>query len=112
KRIGSTYGLLQSMDSAGAIAGPLIAWLIMARTGNMRSVFWVAASLGALAILVVLLARETRPLPVGSGPSRSPGQPARLSGRFYYLLAAVLIFSLGNSGDMFLLLRADTIGIG
>src|SRR4029077_7948160 len=33
KRIGSTYGLLQSMDSAGAIAGPLIAWLIMARTG-------------------------------------------------------------------------------
>ena len=111
KKIGNTYGLLQSMDSAGAIAGPLIAWLIMARTGNMRSVFWWAAIPGAVAILVVLLARETRPQRVSSVPTRSLGQPARLSRRFYYLLAAVLIFSLGNSSDMFLVLRAQQIGI-
>jgi len=111
KKIGNTYGLLQSMDSAGAIAGPLIAWLIMARTGNMRSVFWWAAIPGAVAILVVLLARETRPQRTSSGSAPSLGMPVRLSGRFYYLLAAVLIFSLGNSSDMFLVLRAEQIGI-
>ena len=111
KKIGGTYGLLQSMDSAGAIAGPLIAWLVMARTGNMRAVFWLAVVPGAIAVLVILLARETRVARPAAGATPSFWQPARLSGRFYYVLAAVLIFSLGNSSDMFLVLRAGQIGI-
>lgn len=111
KTIGRTYGLLQSMDSAGAIAGPLIAWLVIARTGNMRWVFWLAAIPGALAILTVLLAREARPPKAASATASASIAPARLSGGFYYVLAAVLIFSLGNSSDMFLVLRAQQIGI-
>ena len=111
KKIGRTYGLLQAMDSAGAIAGPLIAWLVIARTGNMRWVFWLAAIPGVIAILVVLLARETRVRRASHEPAPSLLAPARLSGRFYYILGAVLIFSLGNSSDMFLVLRAQQIGI-
>jgi len=38
-RLGSAYGLIQSMDSAGAIAGPLIALMMLSRFG-IRSVFW------------------------------------------------------------------------
>ena len=38
-RIGSAYGLIQSMDSAGAIAGPLAALVLVSRWG-IRSVFW------------------------------------------------------------------------
>jgi MFS family permease len=109
--IGRTYGLLQSMDSAGAIAGPLLAWLILARTGNMRGVFWLAAIPGALAVLVVLLVREPRRQAASPAAVSSFFQPAQLSGRFYYVLAAVLIFSLGNSSDMFLVLRAQQTGI-
>jgi MFS family permease len=113
KVIGRTYGLLQSMDSAGAIAGPLLAWLIIGRTGEMRLVFWWAALPGAAAVLAVLLARETHAAQ-GSGERErdaSLQRGIRLSGRFYYMLAAVLIFSLGNSSDMFLVLRAEQIGI-
>ena len=35
----------------------------------------------------------------------------KLPGRFYFALVAVTLFSLGNSSDMFLVLRAQSIGI-
>ena len=111
-RLGSAYGLLQAMDSAGAIAGPLVAWLLVGRVG-LRGVFLAAAIPGMLSILVVTLwAKETgavrkKRVPEELGASFRP----RLSSRFYYLLAAVGIFSLGNSSDMFLVLRAQDIGI-
>src|SRR5215472_13929225 len=53
-RLGSAYGLIQSMDSAGAIAGPLTALLLLSRFG-IRSVFWAAAVPGALSVLVAAL---------------------------------------------------------
>ena len=109
KKIGHTYGLLQSMDSAGAIAGPLIAWAIMARLSNMRAVFWAAALPGFISIMAILFVRE--PERPAAQPAHSFWSPAHLSRRFYYMLAAVLIFSLGNSSDMFLVLRAQQIGI-
>src|ERR1700729_192069 len=59
-RLGSAYGLIQSMDSAGAIAGPLAALFLLARFG-IRSVFWAAAVPGALAVLVSIFGvRETK----------------------------------------------------
>jgi MFS family permease len=112
ENVGSAFGFLQSMDSAGAVAGPLLALLIMARTGNMRAVFWAAAIPGLLAILVVLLARETGKPRIGPRPKFKIWQPGVLSRRFYYMLSAVMVFSLGNSSDAFLVLRAQQAGIG
>ena len=58
-RLESAYGLIQSMDSAGAIAGPLAALLLLARYG-IRGVFWAAAVPGALCVTVALFGiRET-----------------------------------------------------
>src|SRR5437879_3530243 len=58
-RLGSAYGLIQSMDSAGAIAGPLTALVLLAHFG-MRGVFWAAAVPGALCVMVALFGiRET-----------------------------------------------------
>ena len=110
-RLGSAYGLLQAMDSAGAIAGPLAAWLLVGHVG-LRGVFWAAAIPGMLSILAVTLwAKETgagliKKISAEQEPLRPP-----LSGRFFYLLVAVGIFSLGNSSDMFLVLRAQDVGI-
>src|ERR1700722_9529322 len=59
-RLGSAYGLIQSMDSAGAIAGPLIALLILRHSG-IRTVFLAAAIPGAICVLVAWLGiRETK----------------------------------------------------
>src|SRR5271170_4637035 len=48
--LGSAYGLIQAMDSAGAIAGPLLALAIIGRFG-MRGVFASAAIPGALCVI-------------------------------------------------------------
>jgi len=119
ERLGSAYGLLQSMDSAGAIAGPLTALLLVARYG-IRGVFWAAAVPGALCVLVALFGiRETK----HGRPEHSNVEPAKksaiiphasggaLPGAFYMVLIAVTLFSLGNSSDMFLVMRAQNVGI-
>jgi len=132
--IGSAYGLIQAMDSAGAIVGPLAALALIGHFG-MRGVFWAAAVPGSLAILVAWLGiRETRS--AGDRPGvgtltatddqhcDAPARPPKLSAQnqskgtrlslpagFYYVLAVVTLFSLGNSSDMFLVLRAGSIGI-
>jgi MFS family permease len=124
ERLGAAYGLIQSMDSAGAIAGPLIALALLAHYG-IRSVFWAAAVPGALCMLVALLGirERRRAAPSGqprtaaptleeskSAASASEGRIA-LPAPFYFVLIAVTLFSLGNSSDMFLVLRAQNVGI-
>jgi MFS family permease len=110
ENVGAAFGLLQSMDSAGAIAGPLIALVIVAHYG-VRGVFWAAAIPGLFSIAIVAFgARET-----GDRASRAAHQDAPmlpLPSHFYFMLAAVTLFSLGNSSDMFLVLRAQEVGIG
>jgi MFS family permease len=126
--LGSAYGLIQAMDSAGAIAGPLIALAVIGRFG-MRGVFASAAIPGALCVVVAWVGiREVRlggRLQKEKAPTsaelRSAGRPRtavptrtwlpKLPLDFYYVLAVVTLFSLANSSDMFLVLRAGNIGI-
>jgi MFS family permease len=120
-RLGAAYGLIQSMDSAGAIAGPLIAFTLLSRYG-MRTVFWAAAVPGALCVLVALfgIREKRRAAAVLAGPTiqkliatpRSPsGERIALPASFYFVIVAVTLFSLGNSSDMFLVMRAQNAGI-
>src|SRR6266568_1189868 len=72
-RLGSAYGLIQSMDSAGAIAGPMAALVLLARYG-IRGVFWAAAVPGALCVMVALFGiQETKRRSV-DGSERKPTQ--------------------------------------
>lgn len=129
--LGSAYGLIQAMDSAGAIAGPLLALAVIGRFG-MRGVFASAAIPGALCVIVAWVGiREIRrhskeevaaelrsaggpgaalPKLTGKGRSQARWLP-KLPFRFYSVLVVVTLFSLGNSSDMFLVLRAGTVGI-
>jgi MFS family permease len=115
-RLGSAYGLIQSLDSAGAIAGPLMALVLLAHFG-IRTFFLAAAVPGALSVLVAIFGiRETkRQASAGDVKKllkKETSSTGRLSGSFYLVLVAVTLFSLGNSSDMFLVMRAQSIGIG
>ncbi len=119
-KLGAAYGLIQSLDSAGAIVGPLAA-LFLLRYG-LRDVFWAAAIPGALAVLVAVFGiRETKN-PHLSQRTREVGQPGSpvtqgsedrkaLPSGFYTVLIAITLFSIGNSSDMFLVMRAQNVGI-
>ncbi len=123
-KIGSAYGLIQAMDSAGAIVGPLLALAVIGRFG-MRGVFAAAAIPGALCVIVAWVGiREIHKQverrassPVKAERSSAAATHAKsdwlpkLPIGFYYVLAVVTMFSLGNSSDMFLVLRAGNIGI-
>ena len=121
-KIGSAYGLIQAMDSAGAIVGPLLALAVIGRFG-MRGVFAWAAIPGALCVIVAWLGiREQFVEGRASSPVKAERSSAvsslaksewlpKLPVGFYYVLAVVTMFSLGNSSDMFLVLRAGNIGI-
>ena len=120
-KIGSAYGLIQAMDSAGAIAGPLLALALIGHFG-IRGVFAWAAAPGALAILVAWVGiRETSRQPSANSRQENRGQVrkteslglagVKLPFGFYYVLVVVTLFSLGNSSDMFLVLRAGNLGI-
>jgi MFS family permease len=112
---GAAFGFRQAMDSAGAIVGPLAALLLLPLfAGNVRTVFWVAALPGAVSILLVWTAvREVRPEAApGSAVLAGRAEPSpRTRERLTLILFGIAIFSLGNSSDLFLLLRAQNLGV-
>ncbi|MBI4514877.1 MAG: MFS transporter [Deltaproteobacteria bacterium] len=108
--LGRSFGFHRGMDHAGAVLGPLLAWaLLWFLGGNYRAVFALAA-LPALAAVVVLAVAVSEPR------SHAPRAPVTLrftdlGPEFLRYLGVVLIFTLGNSSDAFLLLRAQQLGV-
>jgi MFS family permease len=107
---GKAYGFHRSMDHAGALVGPLIATLLLSYfVKDIRSVFWLAAIPGAIAVLLIVFkvneTERTSPAKTQVRFSLLPAGPLR---RFLLIL---FLFTLGNSSDTFLLLKAGTLGV-
>jgi len=113
ERLGASYGLHRAMDNAGALLGPLIAAALLAVGVAIRSVFLLAL-IPAIAVVIVVVKWVREPAgrhsPVGPRPSvLSHGK--ELGSGYWWLLAAILVFTLGNSTDAFLLLRLNDAGV-
>jgi len=111
---GRAYGTLRAMDHAGAVAGPLVAAGLLALSGvTLRHVF-LLAGIPAAIVVIILLAGVDEPGRSSPGNAR-PFRPLRewsaLGADFRWLLLALLVFTLGNSTDAFLLLSLSQAGI-
>ena len=110
---GRVFGFHRAMDHAGAILGPLMATAILFfAPANYRLLFGLTLIPGAIAVALLFLVPEPTG-DVGRVPLREEtGGPAeRLPKRLLAFLAVLLVFSLGNSADAFLLLRlSDVLG--
>jgi MFS family permease len=109
---GKAFGFHRAMDHTGAMIGPLIATALLAWwLTDLRTLFALAAIPGVLAVAVLVFAvREDAPAKRASAPLvRLSFAP--LSPRFKAVLGAVTLFTLGNSSDAFLLLKAHAVGI-
>jgi MFS family permease len=127
RRRGLAFGFHKAMDHVGAIAGALLsAWLFNLFAGNYPTIFWAAAIPGLGSLLILIFAvRDERHGHTGVGrhgdfAGTSPRLPVAVSPRlslslfdnnFKRYLAVLLLFTLGNSSDAFLLLRARQNGV-
>lgn len=110
---GRAYGFHRAMDHAGAMTGPLLASAVLLFTSELRLVFAAAAVPAALAVAALVFGvREDEPNTSSFSPSAGaipPGGP--LGSGFRRYLVVLAVFTLGNSSDAFLLLRAQETGI-
>jgi len=112
-RRGWAFGLHRMMDTLGAVVGPLAAFfLLQIYADNFRPIFAWALLPGIIS--VVLLLGMVRDVPVRrsgetQGEARSTGH--KLGRDFKAFVVIVGLFTLGNSSDAFLILRAQSAGL-
>ncbi|HKF41512.1 MAG TPA: MFS transporter [Thermoanaerobaculia bacterium] len=108
---GRAYGLQRAMDNAGAFVGPLVAALLLKFfIQGERTVFLLTLVPGLLAVAVLVFR-----IPAGKSESRAANVklewPPKLPRRLWMIIGIFCLFTLANSTDAFLLLRAKDCGI-
>jgi MFS family permease len=128
---GRAFGFHAAADNAGAVLGPLVAFLFLELQGvgslavtglgasdeqAIRNVFWLASIPAAIAVaILIFIVRDVPRTRAGENAATMNGagtpSPQALSRRFWGYLVVILLFTLGNSTDAFLLLRAHQLGV-
>ena len=103
--LGKAFGFHEALDTAGALIGPAVAFVLLSTGSSFRTIFWVALIPGL--VCVVLFAVLTR------DPRRERPQPVSLRvplpENFWRLMAPVAVFGTGNFATAFFTLRAAQI---
>ena len=112
---GTAFGLRQSLDTVGAVLGPLLAIVFMALLAdNFTHVFWIAVIPAFVAVaIIVLFVREPK-RPPRAKTLRSPlsrAELARLDIGYWVVVCVAAIFTLARFSEAFLLLRAKSVGM-
>jgi MFS family permease len=105
---GRGFGLHRSMDSAGAVFGSILAYLLWQDGLSYSSIFLVAGVMALLALLPFYRVRESFASPNCGARLKLSDLSPRLRG----FLAVACLFSLGNFSYMFLMLRAQGLFSG
>jgi MFS family permease len=126
---GLAFGFHRAMDHAGAVVGPLIAYAVLSLIAadreaptaeNYKTLFLLAAVPALIAVLVAIFAvRESGRAARADGGADANGRTAAprltlrgLDSNFKRFLVIIALFTLSNSSDAFLLLRAQQAGVG
>jgi MFS family permease len=125
---GRAFGFHNAMDHAGAVIGPVTATLLLKFGLPLRTVFWLTAVPGVLALVAASIVREPAPAiepgaagapaaeastgAASSDSAAAPARPGRLPNALKSYCAILTLFALGGSSDAFLLLRARDVGVG
>jgi MFS family permease len=116
---GRAFGFHRAMDHIGAVAGSLVAWLVLQRGADVRSVIsWsVVPGVVAVAVLALVLRGVTGP-GGGQGHERSDGRGAEAPGptdaagtSFWGPIVLLVLLTVGRLPEMLLLLRLQDLGV-
>ena len=112
---GSAYGLRQSLDTIGAVLGPLLAIVFMAAfASNFTAVFWIAVIPAFISVTIIVFGVREPERPPGLRTVRAPlsrRELGRLSRTYWMIVAVAAIFTMARFSEAFLLLRAQSVGM-
>jgi MFS family permease len=109
---GRAFGFHRGADHAGGVLGPLIAFALLTwHLAAIRTVFWLAAIPGVLSFVVLVVFVREIPRDTALPNAAAPDLTLPLGAPFWRVLGVLFLFTLGNSTDAFLLLRAAQLGV-
>lgn len=110
--LGRAFGFHRSMDTMGAVAGPALAYFLLnALSNNYRKIFWISMIPGVIAVLLIIFFITEKKKSAAPCSDRPKLTLKHFDRRFRFFVVIAGIFALGNSSDVFLILRAQQIGI-
>jgi MFS family permease len=108
---GLAFGLHRAMDNFGAVIGPLVAAGLLALGVPLRTVL-ASAIVPAIIVFVLSLSVREPEREVTTTPAAFSWNLREFPPAFKRYLLVLALFMLGNSSNMFLLLRAKELGLG
>jgi MFS family permease len=112
---GASFGLRQSLDTAGAFIGPLLAIGLMWLTANnIPLVFWAAVLPAFAALALIVFAVHDAPRGADVNTARRPlsaAELARLPPAYWWIVGISAVFTLARFSEAFLILRAQETGL-
>jgi MFS family permease len=114
---GKVFGLHRAMDTIGAVVGPLLAiWLLAMTNNDYRFVFLIAVIPTALAFWLTFAVKEIKTAGKSNATENRDTDHWSLTtdhfpSAYWKFLAINTVFFLGNSSDVFLILRAQDLGL-
>lgn len=106
---GKAFGFHRAMDRIGAIGGPLLAILVLSLfNNNVRLVFLLSVIPGVMALFFVRFVKETT---IERKPVSAVHKHSLRNAPFIIFLISNIVFTLGNSSNAFLILRAREAGL-
>ena len=110
--MGRAFGFHRAMDTLGAVIGPALAFfLLSAFAGDFRKVFWVSMIPGIIAVLLIIFLIKERKKVLPERHERPKLTLAHFDWRFKFFVVITTLFAIGNSSDVFLILRSQQLGI-
>lgn len=110
--LGRAFSFHRSLDTMGAVVGPALAFLFLGIfSNNYRTVFWLSMIPGAIAVLLIIFFISEKKKVSIAHAERPKLMFKRFDWRFKFFVSIATIFAIGNSSDVFLILRAQQIGI-
>lgn len=113
---GKVFGFHRSMDTLGAVLGPALALVYLYfHPGDYKTLFILAFIPGLLAILATLLLKDQSQRAVKARTTTNffsfLGYWKESPSQYRKLVTGLLIFTLFNSSDVFLILKAKQAGL-
>jgi MFS family permease len=111
RRLGFAFGVQRTLDTLGSVAGPLVTYFLLRlwgdQTPHFRPIFLIAGLVAMVPLVLIGFFVRERKAPI----RKQAISLAAFKGPFASFLVIMLLFTLGNSSDAFVILRAQNVGV-